>query len=79
MRLWKVKPPGSSYRFAMPYVEAMTQIFSCKDMYGLEYGDMIVARALDNMARWRGEDARRIKAELKQHLKEFNDARDSSS
>ncbi len=79
VRLWKAKPPGSSYRFAMPYVEAMISMSSCKDMYGLEYGDMIVVRALDNMAQWRGDDARRIKAELNQHLKEYNDASNSGS
>jgi hypothetical protein len=56
----------------------MLHINTCADMYGAEYGDMVVATALDNLSHWRGEDARRIKAELNAHLKEHNNARDSS-
>ena len=44
-----------------------------EDMYGLEYGDMVIAYFLANVTNWRGPDARRIKAELKQAIKDFNE------
>lgn len=71
--LWRTKPPSqNTVRFSAPYIQAMLDIRTCKDMYGLEYGDMIVAYALNNMGQWRGDDARRIKAELNRHLEVFN-------
>lgn len=71
--LWRDKPPSErTVLISKPYVLAMLDLRTCKDMYGLEYGDMIVAYALSNLTHWSGEDARRIKAELKQHLEEFN-------
>lgn len=57
-------------RFALPYVDAMLTLKSINDTYGLESGDDIVLRFLTNVGLWRGEDARRIKAELNEHLKE---------
>jgi hypothetical protein len=38
------------------------------DSYGYDDGDSIVRYALSNLTSWRGEDARRIKVELKTHL-----------
>lgn len=77
--IWRDRPPSPATRIhAFPYVQAMLDIRTCKDMYGLEYGDMIVAYALNNLSHWRGEDARRIKAELKQHLETFNATHHSS-
>jgi hypothetical protein len=71
--LWKDKPPSPKVVwFSLPYVRAMLDLTSCRDMYGMEYGDMIVAYALNNMSHWRGDDAKRIKSELKQHLEAFN-------
>lgn len=71
--IWRTKPPSqNTMRFAAPYVQAMLDIRSCRDMYGMEYGDMIVAYALNNLAQWRGDDARRIKSELNAHLEKFN-------
>jgi hypothetical protein len=52
----------------------MLDLSTCKDNYGLEYGDMVVARAVDNLHHWRGPAARRIKEELNLHLKEYNRA-----
>jgi hypothetical protein len=70
---WRNNPPSSNtMRFATPYIRAMLDLRTCYDMYGLEYGDMIVAYALNNMGQWRGEKARELKAELKQHLEDFN-------
>jgi len=70
---WKENPSTARYRYhAFPYVEAMLSLSTCEDRYGLEYGDMIVAYALNNLIQWRGPKAREIKALLNQHLKEYN-------
>jgi hypothetical protein len=71
--LWRDKPPPERTKInSSPYIQAMLDISSCNDMYGLETGDMIVAYALNNIGYWHGEDARRIKAELKEHLESHN-------
>jgi CHASE2 domain-containing sensor protein len=68
--LWKQKPPPPFARsHATPYLEAMEELKTVKDLYGLETGDDIVMRFLVNSAGWSGADARRIKAELNDHLK----------
>jgi len=59
--------------YALPYLDAMCYLRTPADMYGLEYGDMIVARFLNNASYWRGETARRIKAELNDILKDYNE------
>lgn len=69
---WRGKPPSSYRHHAAPYVEAMLSMRTCLDRYGLEYGDMIVARALNNLTHWRGDKAREVKSALKQHLEEYN-------
>lgn len=70
---WRATPSSAGYRIhALPYVEAMLSMRTCEDMYGLEYGDMIVAYALDNLSQWRGYKARQIKIQLKQHLEVYN-------
>jgi len=68
----RTKPRPGYVVHSLPYVRAMLSMSKVSDMYGLEYGDRIVAYALDNMAQWRGVEAARIKAELKQLLKEYN-------
>lgn len=57
------------YFGAVPYLEAMSRINSIRDMYGYDDADSIVRYFLINAKTWRGEDARRIKAELKGMLK----------
>ena len=57
------------YFGAVPYIEAMGSLSSIKDNYGWDSADSIVRYFLSNAATWRGEDARRIKAELKGMLK----------
>ena len=57
------------YFGAVPYVSAMRTLSTTSDKYGLDSGDSIVRYALANMATFRGADARRLKAELKEHLK----------
>lgn len=51
---------------AKPYLSAMHSLDSIDDDYGADSGKSIVLYFLANAATWRGEDARRLKAELKQ-------------
>ena len=51
---------------AAPYLSAMRELESIDDRYVHDSGREIVLRFLANAMSWRGEHARRIKAELKQ-------------
>lgn len=50
---------------AEPYLEAMEQLDSIDDRYYQDTARDIVRRFLSNASAFRGEDARRLKAELK--------------
>jgi hypothetical protein len=50
---------------AAPYLAAMAQLETVDQRYGFEDGRTIVTYFLSNASTWRGEDARRIKKELK--------------
>jgi hypothetical protein len=54
---------------AVPYLRAMLEMESIEEYYGADGGDGIVARFLGNASSWRGDTARRVKAELKAMLK----------
>lgn len=56
--------------YAMPYLNAMRDLSSIKDNYGADSGRSVVLYFLSNAQTWRGETARRIKAELKNLLRE---------
>lgn len=61
---------GSKMYFgAKPYVDAMRGLEKVSDMYGCDTGKSIVAYFLANAGSWRGETARRVKAELKAMIK----------
>ena len=60
-----VKP----YFGAVPYLDAMDRLGSIKDKYGYDDATSIVRYFLANATTWKGETARRIKAELKSMLK----------
>ena len=51
--------------YAMPYLLAMLQIRSVSDNYYADQASSIINYFLANATGWRGEDARRIKAELR--------------
>lgn len=55
--------------YAEPYLEAMESLNTIDDNYYLDSGKSVVLYFLSNANTWRGEDARRIKAELKEMLK----------
>ena len=57
------------YFGAVPYLEAMTRLGSVSDSFGWDTGKDVVLYFLSNAKTWRGDDARRIKAELKALLK----------
>lgn len=57
---WK-KP----YFGAVPYLEAMSSLTSINDNYIMDSGKSIVLYFLSNASTWKGETAKRIKAELK--------------
>lgn len=57
------------YFGAVPYLDAMLTLKSIKDPYFYDSGDSIVMYFLANAQTWKGEDARRIKAELNAQLK----------
>ena len=54
---------------AAPYLDAMGQIADIKDAYYYDSGASVVRYFLANANHWKGEDAKRIKAELKAMLK----------
>ena len=51
--------------YAAPYLSAMGTLTSIDDAYGFDSGRSIVCYFLANAGQWRGETAKRIKAELK--------------
>jgi hypothetical protein len=57
---------GSKVNFAAkPYLSAMAGLDSVNDQYGYDDARSIVLYFLSNASSWRGETAKRIKAELK--------------
>ena len=54
---------------ARPYLDAMFSLDKITDRYFFDEGRSIVAYFLCNAATWKGETAKRIKAELKAMLK----------
>lgn len=63
-RDWKTQGKGVNPA-AKPYLEAMDCLNLVSDKYGLDSGEGILLRFLCNAGTWRGETAKRIKAELK--------------
>ena len=53
------------YFGAVPYLNAMQSINSINDNYGLDSAKSVVTYFLANAKTWRGENAKRIKKELK--------------
>ena len=57
------------YFGAVPYLDAMRTLNSIRGEYYNDSAQSIVAYFLANAGTWRGDNARRIKAELKAMLK----------
>lgn len=56
------------YFGAVPYLQAMQSLDSISDKYGYDSASSVVRYFLANASTWRGDTARRIKAELKAML-----------
>ena len=54
---------------AQPYLSAMCCLNSVSDNYGADSGRSIVAYFLSNASTWKGETAKRLKAELRTMIK----------
>jgi hypothetical protein len=65
--IW-AKWPKVNYA-AKPYLQAMGQLRTMDDTYICDSAKSIVLYFLGNATTWRGEEARRIKAELKAMIK----------
>lgn len=61
--------PNVNYA-AKPYLDAMYALGSINDTYFADSAYSIVSYFLANASTWRGEDAKRIKAELKELMKD---------
>lgn len=60
------------YFGAVPYIFALRHLNQVSEPYGLDSGVSCVAYFLANAQTWRGPEARRIKAELREILKGAN-------
>lgn len=60
---------ASPYFGAVPYIDALACLSRLSDRYGAVDGEELVQYFLSNAKTWRGETARRIKAELRDMLK----------
>ena len=54
---------------AQPYLDAMAELRSINDNYYLDSARSVVLYFLANAGSWRGDTAKRVKAELKTMLK----------
>ena len=57
------------YFGAVPYLQAMSTLNDMSQPYGYDDAESIVRYFLSNATSWRGDTARRVKAELKDMLK----------
>lgn len=65
---WSSRGKGVNYA-AKPYLDAMGGLDRVTDPFGYDSGDSIVRYFLANASTWRGETAKRVKAELRAMLK----------
>lgn len=55
--------------YAEPYLSAMSTLSSIEDNFGYDTGVSVVLYFLSNASSFRGPDARRLKDELKAHVR----------
>ena len=53
------------FPYLAPYADAMLSLNTINDNYGWDSGREIVCRFISNAGTWRGEVAKRVKAELR--------------
>lgn len=64
-----IKDWPNPYFGAIPYISAMRHLETMDDRYGEDSAKNVVVYLLSNAATWRGDTARRVKAELKAMVK----------
>lgn len=57
------------YFGAVPYLKAMSTLTDINQQYGYDSAESVVRYFLSNATTWRGDTARRVKAELKGMLR----------
>jgi hypothetical protein len=62
---WKATAKNGIYFGAVPYLDAMASLDKPSDNYGMDSGKSIILYFLSNATTWRGDTAKRVKAELK--------------
>lgn len=62
---WKATSKNGIYFGAKPYLDAMATLNKITDNYMMDTGKSIVIYFLGNAQTWKGETAKRVKAELK--------------
>lgn len=62
---WKATSKNGIYFGAVPYLEAMFNLDKPTDKYGYDSGKSIILYFLANASTWKGDTAKRVKAELK--------------
>lgn len=53
------------YFGAVPYIDALSQLDNVGDKFGFDDAKSLIMYFLANASTWRGDDAKRIKSELK--------------
>lgn len=67
---WEIQSDWTKVNFAaVPYLQAMFALRRVDDDYGFASGKSVVRYFLANAGSWRGDTARRVKAELKSMIK----------
>lgn len=61
---WSKQGKGINYG-AKPYLDAMSTLDNINSTYGMDSANSIVCYFLANAGTWKGETAKRVKAELK--------------
>lgn len=64
-KTWRKNGVDKVSPHARPYLDAMFSLNQITENYGYDTGVSIVLYFLSNATGWRGDDAKRIKAELK--------------
>ena len=62
---WKATAKNGIYFGAVPYLDAMASLDKPTDNYGMDSGKSIILYFLSNASTWKGDTAKRVKAELK--------------
>jgi hypothetical protein len=62
---WKATSKNGIYFGAVPYLDAMSSLDKPTDKYGYDSGKSIILYFLANASTYRGDTAKRVKAELK--------------